>query len=94
MATKKETKIELTDMWKGILTSRQHELADGEAAIYEEIPMSVEEFVTEMLGIKPQRGAIDVSLTAPSVLSDQQKEFIETATDFDNQVTNFVLWVG
>lgn len=96
MAPKKNDLINLdiSDVWGDILKSKQHILAGGDAALYEEVPVDIETFVKEFLGITPQRGAIDTTLVAPSVLSEPQKEFIEKATDFDNKITNFILWVG
>ena len=48
---------------------------------------------SDWLGIAPQIDPI-TRIRADKPLSDAQLEFIEKATDFENNIYNFVLWVG
>ena len=98
MAKKKELFNPLQEL-QGILQKDQWMLEEDDGTgdrIYSEIPVDIETFVTskDWLGIAPQRHAEDPTITAPSPLSEPQMEFIEKATDFENGIVNYVLWVG
>lgn len=82
--------IKATDEWASILGSRLYELAEegSDENIYHTQPVDIDTFAEspEYLGIRKWRGV-------DSVLSEPQREFLEKATDFENGVTDFVLWV-
>jgi hypothetical protein len=100
---KQKNTINLIDQLEGILKRDQYKLSDNtDDQLYSEQPVDIVTFVTskDWLGMAPQmhingeKGEDGEVITAPSPLSPEQLEFIEKATDFENEVTNLVLWVG
>ena len=91
---KKKELFNPMEEWKAALQSRQYELEEG-GSIYEEEPVDILTFVTSknFLGIAPQRDPI-TGMSPDKPLSDPQLDFIEKATDFENNTTEFVLWVN
>lgn len=96
MAVKKKELFNPMESWKATLESRQFELEEGETSKFREIPVSIQEFVEsdKWLGIKPQKDINNLSISAPTTLSDPQLEFLQKATDLENGITDFVLWCG
>jgi len=96
-AKKKEKQISPMEMLQGILHEKQYLFNEGEDndIIWAEKPVDIITFVTskEWLGIAPQIDP-DTREAAPSPLSAGQLDFLEKATDFENGITDFVLWVG
>lgn len=91
---KKQPVISIIDTLQGVLNKQQHLFDDSEDSVYREVPVDISTFVssTEWLGIAPQIDP-DTKEQAPSPLSEYQLDFIEKATDLENGITDFVLWV-
>lgn len=96
MAPKKKevANLDIMSAWTDIMQSSQYQLEDGEGSLYSEEPVDIKTFVSspDWLGIEPQRHPV-TGEKAPAPLSPAQLEFLEKATDFENGVTNLILWV-
>lgn len=96
MASKKKDLFNPIEQIQGILQKDQYLLDDSgdKDILYAEKPVDIITFVSskDWLGIEPQKDPI-TGTQAPTPLSEAQLEFLEKATDFENGVTNLVLWV-
>lgn len=92
---KKQQAVNAIDMLQGILNKQQYVFDDSQDNVYREVPVDITTFVSgkEWLGIAPQINP-DTGERAESPLSGPQLDFIEKATDLENGITDFVLWVG
>lgn len=84
MARKKTTALKPTAEWKTLLTQASHQEAQNAGEVYRIKPVDLDTFVTS-------KDYLGQDLWG---MSENQREFLEAATDLGNNINFFVLWVG
>lgn len=81
---RKSNTIKVTSEWSGLFSQAHHAEAQQAGKTYRIQPVDLDTFVTS-------KDYLGQSLWG---MSENQREFLEAATDLENNINFFVLWVG